>query len=65
MESKRSKSGNGKKHLASINFPAELLTYLDGLAMELDMNRSSLVCLILQDFKDAGRAIKIQVIDKE
>lgn len=60
----KAKSGAKGRHLASINFPEELLTYIDNLAEELDMNRSSLVCLILKDFQKSGKTFRLEVVDK-
>ena len=58
----RSKPGSKDKHLASINFPNDLLEYLDDLAKELDVNRSSLVCTILKDFQQSGKTIRIEIV---
>ena len=61
---KRAKNGSKGRHLASINFTDELLAFVDDLADELDMNRSSLVCAIVEDFKNSGKTFKIQVVDR-
>jgi hypothetical protein len=58
---KPNKHGPPTKQLASINFPKELITYLDAMAEECGINRSSLVCLIIQDFKDSGKKIRFVV----
>ena len=57
----RAKPGSTEKHLASINFPKDLLAYLDALSEELEINRSSLVCLILKEFQESGRTIKMVI----
>ena len=59
----RSKSKHGEgKHLASINFPLDMLEFLDKLGEELDMNRSSLVVCILKDFQNSGKTIQVQIV---
>lgn len=59
----RAKTGNKDRHLASINFPNDLLKYLDEMAEELDMNRSSLVVCILKDFQKSGKTIRVEIIE--
>lgn len=63
--SNRAKNGAKGRHLASVNFTSELMEFLDTLSDELDMNRSSLVCLIVDDFKKSGKKIKVQVVIEE
>lgn len=58
----RAKAGSKGRHLASINFTEELLEFVDTLAEEIDMNRSSLVCAIIEDFKKSGKTFKVEVV---
>jgi hypothetical protein len=58
---RRPPSKEKNSHLASVNFSKELIEYLSMLQLETGINRSSLVNLIVQDFKDSGKTIKMVI----
>jgi metal-responsive CopG/Arc/MetJ family transcriptional regulator len=60
----RAKKNSAPRKLTSVNFTVELLDWVDDLSEELAMNRSALVCAILDDFKKSGKTFKIQVVDR-
>jgi len=60
MANRRAPISKGK-HLASVNFTKELIEWLDQIQQETGMNRSSIVCLMLQDYKNSGRTISVSV----
>lgn len=60
----RPKAGSKGRHLASINFTDEMLEFLDNLAEEAGLNRSSLVCMIVSDFMKSGKTVRLEVVEK-
>lgn len=57
---KPSKHGAGG-HQTSVNFPKEMITWLDEMTEKVGINRSALVCLIVEDFMLSGKTIRLVV----
>ncbi len=47
--------------LASINFPKDLVDYLDNMSSELNISRSYLVCIVLEEFRKSGKKIHLEI----
>ena len=51
------------KHQTSISFSPEMIAYLDDMTEKVGINRTALVCLIIQNFIDSGKVVKFVIED--
>ena len=63
--STKERNAEVNRRLTSVNFPNDILEYIDRIADDVDMSRSAVICVILRAYMESNKTLKFVMVENE